>query len=130
MNTIPRLAALALAIALAATGCAGSDAPDADGPDASASTDFTVIDVRTPAEFAAGHLEGAINIDESAPGFEQEVDALPRDADYVVYCHNGIPSGSAIATMRDLGFENLTDAGPISRAAASTGLAVITPDDA
>ena len=46
--------ALILPISLGATACAGEPAE--------LSADTVIIDVRTPAEFASGHLEGALNI--------------------------------------------------------------------
>lgn len=69
----------------------------------------TVIDVRSPAEFAAGHLEGAVNIDVSSPSFEQEIAALPQDGTYLVYCQSGNRSGTATDTMADAGFTEVYD---------------------
>ena len=48
-----------------------------------------ILDVRTPQEFAQGHLAGAMNIDSSAPDFEQKLAALDRDKTYLVYCRVG-----------------------------------------
>lgn len=49
-----------------------------------------MIDVRTPAEFASGHLEGAINIDVQSPDFDQQVAQLDPSATYLVYCRGGL----------------------------------------
>lgn len=66
----------------------------------------TVIDVRTPAEFAAGHLKSAVNIDVSAPDFATRIAALDTSAPYAVYCHSGNRSAAAIEAMKGLGFTN------------------------
>jgi phage shock protein E len=75
--------------------------------------EHTVIDVRTPAEYAAGHVEGAENIDVSDPAFEQQLDGLDRDGEYVLYCRSGNRSAAAADRMADLGFTEVVDAGGI-----------------
>ena len=64
----------------------------------------TVIDVRTPAEFAAGHLDGAVNIDVQGADFDAQIAALPKDGTYAVYCHSGRRSADATSRMADAGF--------------------------
>jgi rhodanese-related sulfurtransferase len=66
---------------------------------------FIILDVRTPAEFSAGHLEKAILIDVSSPGFESLVGKLSRDAVYLVYCRTGNRSLTALEIMDRLGFK-------------------------
>ena len=75
--------------------------------------DAVLLDVRTPEEFAAGHVPGALNIDVSSPTFDDEIAALPADDTYVVYCRSGNRSAQAAATMVDAGFEDVynVDAG-------------------
>jgi phage shock protein E len=73
----------------------------------------TVIDVRTPAEYAAGHVEGAENIDLSAATFRQQLEALDKDEEYVVYCQSGNRSATAADKMAELGFTEVVDAGGI-----------------
>jgi rhodanese-related sulfurtransferase len=75
--------------------------------------EHTVIDVRTPAEFAAGHVEGAENLDVSAGTFEQQVERLDKDEEYVVYCQSGNRSAQAADLMADLGFTEIVDGGGI-----------------
>ncbi|MBV6728983.1 rhodanese-like domain-containing protein [Nocardioides daeguensis] len=84
----------------------------------------TVVDVRTAEEFAAGHLEGAVNIDVSAPDFEAQLAQLDPAATYIVYCHSGNRSAQATAAMAALGFAEVVDAGGIEHAAAATGLPI------
>jgi phage shock protein E len=69
----------------------------------------TVIDVRTAAEFAGGHLAGAINVDLESGTFETQVADLPHDATYVVYCRSGNRSGVATDTLAGLGFTDVYD---------------------
>lgn len=69
----------------------------------------TVIDVRTPQEFAEGHLDGALLIDLSSAGFADEVAALDPAGEYLVYCRSGNRSAQAVAIMQQLGFERLWD---------------------
>jgi len=70
-----------------------------------------VIDVRTPAEFASGHLSGALNIDSSAPDFQEQLNALDKSKAYAVYCRSGNRSATALKTMRGLNFAAVADLG-------------------
>ncbi len=111
---------MAVAVVLALAGCAAAAEPI----ELSAGT--IVVDVRTPSEFAVGHLDGAINVDLQSTTFDADISALPTDGDYIVYCASGNRSASAVTRMADLGFSGLTDAHGLSDAAASTGLAIVT----
>ena len=123
------LAVTALA-ALVLAACAGADAADeqaeaAERPgvvtvDADTAVsllddrdDLTVIDVRTPEEFAAGHLPGAELVDIYEAAFTDEIDGLDRDGSYVLYCRTGNRSGQAAAFMEELGFTEVYDAGAL-----------------
>ena len=68
------------------------------------SADFAILDIRTPEEFAAGKIEGSINIDFYADDFRDQLDALDKDIHYVVYCNSGNRSGQSLSDFRDLGF--------------------------
>jgi len=63
-----------------------------------------ILDVRTPAEFAAGHLPGAVNIDVESPDFGVELAELDPDVPYAVYCRSGNRSGVALDLMAAAGF--------------------------
>ncbi|MEL7561708.1 rhodanese-like domain-containing protein [Dehalogenimonas sp. 4OHTPN] len=71
--------------------------------------DFIILDVRTPAEFAAGHLAGAILIDFNAGSFRTEVENLDKSKRYLVYCRTSNRSGQAVAVMKELGFKEVYD---------------------
>ena len=66
-----------------------------------------VIDVRTPAEFAAGHLPDAVNIDVESSGFADQVAALDKGVTYAVYCRSGNRSKTATAQMADAGIATI-----------------------
>ena len=79
----------------------------------------TVIDVRTPEEYASGHVTDALNIDVSSGSFEDQVKELDPAGEYVVYCRSGNRSTQAMEKMADLGFENLTNGGAFANLAAA-----------
>lgn len=132
----PVLATALLVSALALVGCSSSSEPAVHQEQSSSSgstglqvevtADTTVLDVRTAEEFAQGHLEGAVNIDVTAPGFGESVADLPTDAPVVVYCRSGNRSAAAASQLAALGFSTVVDAGGLDAAAEQTGLAVVT----
>ncbi|MFM6980560.1 MAG: rhodanese-like domain-containing protein [Micrococcales bacterium] len=84
-----------------------------------------VIDVRTPAEYAEGHLDGALNLDVNAADFHERVMQLDPAGKYIVYCKSGNRAGAAIEMMTSMNFTDLTNAGGIANAAVVTGLAIV-----
>ncbi len=66
-----------------------------------------ILDVRTSAEFAAGHIEGAINIDVEGMQFESGIAELDKGATIAVYCQSGRRSGIAVDKMSEAGFTSL-----------------------
>jgi phage shock protein E len=66
-----------------------------------------VLDVRTPAEFAAGHLSNAHNINVESSTFTSEIAKLDKQANYAVYCHSGRRSAIATAQMEKAGFDHI-----------------------
>lgn len=85
-----------------------------------------VLDVRTPGEFATGHLEGAANIDIQGASFVTEINALDHAANFVIYCHSGNRAGQAVQYMQDHGFTGtLTNAGGVDDASSATGLKIV-----
>ena len=63
-----------------------------------------VIDVRTPEEFAKGHLVHAKNIDWNGNDFDKGIAPLDKSKPVFVYCLSGGRSSSAAAKMRKEGF--------------------------
>lgn len=73
-----------------------------------------LVDVRTPAEFTAGHIPGAINI--PVQQLDTRMGELePREAAVVVYCRSGHRSGNATRMLKSAGFAAVRDLGPMSR---------------
>jgi len=104
----------------------GASEADPAAADSAADSNRVLIDVRTPAEFAAGHLEGAINIDFQSPTFAAEVSALDPTGSYTLYCRSGNRSGQALAVMKDLGFTDLSNAGGLEDASQLLGLDIVS----
>lgn len=129
MNRLPtRVVALLLVALLAAlvVGCGGSSATPAapsfsaavhkvDAAKAAGMLDSrVVIDVRTPSEYAAGHLVGARNIDVEAADFASRISSLDRIGKYVVYCRSGRRSALAADQMAAAGFTDIVDGGAMA----------------
>lgn len=140
MRTLRRLlpvAALAAALTLAGCSDDSSEGPSsADSGAASGSVSVSespsvgeireaidsgaiVIDVRTPDEFAAGHLRDAVNHDFYAPGFARKIGRLDPKKSYVLYCASGNRAGQAQQMMLDQGFTDVMNAGGYEDLAAS-----------
>jgi len=66
-----------------------------------------ILDVRTPAEFEDGHLEGAINIDYYADNFKDLLAELDPDTPYLLHCRTGARSGRTLPLMHEIGFTNI-----------------------
>ena len=71
--------------------------------------DVITLDVRTPGEFAEGHISGAINIDVEGGTFETEIAKLDKTKSYSVYCQSGRRSLIAVDKMSASGFEKLSN---------------------
>lgn len=65
--------------------------------------EFQLVDVREPAEWAAGHIEGAIHIPMGQLG--QRRDELADDRTIVAVCRSGNRSGQVVAALRDAGYD-------------------------
>jgi rhodanese-related sulfurtransferase len=68
-----------------------------------------VLDVRTPEEYAAGHIPGAVNIPHDQ--LESRVGELGADpgAEIVVHCQSGRRASMAEGVLHDAGFTNVVD---------------------
>jgi phage shock protein E len=64
-----------------------------------------LLDVRTPEEFAAGHVPGAVNIpyDQLATRLGE----IPRGDEVVLYCHSGRRAGLAVEVLAANGYTRL-----------------------
>jgi rhodanese-related sulfurtransferase len=116
---------LVAGLGLGGVACGGSDGPSASSPSGSTQATAplgvvafaaaletpgtTVVDVRTPAEYAAGHLAGAVNIDLQGAGFADAVSRLDPSARYAVYCHSGNRSATAVSYLVGHGFAHVVE---------------------
>ena len=85
-----------------------------------------VLDVRTPAEFASGHLPGAINVDVESADFAARIATLDPAVPYAVYCRSGTRSGVAVGLMQAAGFTSIYHLGGGITAWQSAGGEVVT----
>lgn len=120
-------AAAALALTAPLTACSSSDTETATAPaDVAVETStapervdpamfsalvatagVTVIDVRTPEEFAQGHIQGAVNYNVEGPDFANQIMALDPAGIYAVYCQSGNRSQPAVSQLSDVGINNI-----------------------
>ena len=70
-------------------------------------TNAVVLDVRTPKEFAAGHIPGAVNVDWNAADFASKAAVLDKSKTYLVHCAVGGRSAKASDKMTALQFTNV-----------------------
>lgn len=68
-----------------------------------------LLDVRTPEEFATGHLRGATNIDWNSSSFETEIKKLDKNKPVLIYCRSGRRSAAAADKMRSIGFTKVIE---------------------
>ncbi len=69
--------------------------------------DFVILDVRTPEEYASGHIENAVNMDYYSNIFRDELNKLDKNRTYLIYCGSGTRSGRALEMMKELGFREV-----------------------
>ncbi len=72
-----------------------------------ASNNFVLLDVRTPEEIANGKIDNAIEMDIKAPDFKEKLATLDKEKQYIVYCHAGGRSATAMQMMKDMGFKQV-----------------------
>ncbi len=80
---------------------------DAAAKRLAATPSVVVLDVRTPDEFAGGHIPGAKNLDFRSPEFASRLEALDRNQTYLVHCAAGGRSKASLATFEKLGFKSV-----------------------
>lgn len=69
----------------------------------------TLVDIRTPEEYSAGHIPGASNIDFYAADFEAQFANYDRNEPLAIYCRSGSRSGQALDILEGMGFTNVVD---------------------
>ncbi len=74
-----------------------------------AEKDIQLVDVRTPAEFAKGHIPGAVNNDWLEDGFLERAKSLDKSKPVLLYCAAGGRSEEAMAALKTAGFTDVVD---------------------
>lgn len=121
MSTRKRIVLAIAAVLMLAMSCGGNSEPetaadirlvsaaDAAALQAAPPDDLVILDVRTPEEFAEGHLEGAILVDFYDEDFEDQLAELDPDVPYLLYCRSGNRSSQTRPIMERLGFRDVAD---------------------
>jgi len=85
-----------------------------DVVEAQKSGGYTILDVREPEEFAAGHLEGSINIPRGFLEVKADLEHYKRDErladrtqNIICYCGGGHRSALAAKTLMEMGFDHV-----------------------
>lgn len=68
-----------------------------------------LVDVRTPEEYAAGHLDNALNINWYDADFADQIGKIDKDNTIYVYCKKGGRSAKAAQMLDSLGFKAVVD---------------------
>lgn len=75
----------------------------------SVNKDIVLIDVRTPEEFASGHLENAVNMNYFDSDFDVQLKTLDKNKTVYLYCKSGRRSANAAEKLEDMGFVKIYD---------------------
>ena len=71
-----------------------------------ADSSVVILDVRTATEFAEGHIQGSILIDQGQSDFvEKAKSTLPIEKKIAVYCRSGRRSANAAGKLADIGYK-------------------------
>jgi phage shock protein E len=68
---------------------------------------IAILDVRTPEEFASGHLKGALNVDIASPDFQKNLAKLDPAKTWLVHCAAGGRSTRSLGILNKLGFKSI-----------------------
>ena len=81
--------------------------------------DALIIDVRSPSEFASGHVDGALNVplDRFAQAYTSA--APNKSRQIILYCQSGARSGQAMRILQQQGYENVVNGGSTGAVAAN-----------
>lgn len=104
-----------LMVLLALGGCARSATPDeVSEAKAMVAKGALLLDVRTPEEFAGGHLDGAVNVPVQVLDSKWASLNVPPEREVVVYCRSGRRSAQAKAVLEGKGVKRVVDVGGMS----------------
>lgn len=83
-----------------------------------------IIDVRSPGEFASGHVRGAVNIplDRLADDIAKAVPE--KSAPVILYCATGGRSSLACSFMQQMGYRQVSNGGSAGAVSMQSGLPI------
>ncbi len=90
-------------------GCAQKSAKPITEVSQSEFNKVVLVDVRTPEEYAAGHLDNALNINVYDSAFESRFKDIAKDETIYVYCKVGGRSAQAQQKLNAMGFTNVVN---------------------
>lgn len=105
-------AVLSVVLAIGAAGCAGTYttiSPDEAMERLASSEPVFLLDVRTPEEYAEGHLAGSVLIPVQELG--SRLSEIPTDRTIIVYCRSGNRSADAAGMLAGEGFSDVFNMG-------------------
>lgn len=73
--------------------------------EAIAKGDAVLVDVRTPAEYGSGHIDGSINVDWTGKDYETAFAKLDPNKPVLLYCHGGGRSEQALEYLESKGYK-------------------------
>ena len=82
---------------------------------------LTVVDVRSPGEFAAGHIEGAVNLPLDRLAQDAATLLPDKQAPLMLCCVSGARSGLGVQLLRQQGYENAVNGGGVGSVAMQLG---------
>ena len=68
-----------------------------------------LVDIRTPKEYKAGHIRGAIMVDYYAPTYKEYLSKLDKETPIYIYCRSGNRTGRSVALLQQLGFKKIVN---------------------
>jgi len=67
-----------------------------------AGDEMVILDIRSAADYEAGHLKGAINVP-WGPAIGEQITKIPQDKEVMIYCYTGQTAGQAVMTLNAAG---------------------------
>lgn len=126
---VKTLAAVIFGVVLLTSAACGQQRKNVNVTEAKAMIDkggVTVVDVRTPSEYAGGHLKNAKLANVNDAGFDANIAKLDKNKPVVVYCAVGGRSSRAADIMTQKGFKNVYNVSGGYNAWAAAGLPTTT----
>ena len=87
--------------------------------------DCILIDVRSPSEFATGHIEGSINLPLGWDLSSMEKNCPNTDANILVFCASGMRSSTFKSILQQKGYRNVFNGGGVSTVALTLNKPIV-----